>query len=122
MHETGPDEFDRAGRFARGRFPPRRYACPSCSAHAATRGLCLVCCGAVTEPLPRERRTVGTVADAPARLEELRAEARYHRQRYDLYRAKAYGMRPVNPVRLRELEHAAVAAEERLAHALDASR
>jgi hypothetical protein len=57
-----------------------------------------------------------------ARIEELRAEAHYHRQRYDLYRAKAYGMRPVSPTRMRELEHAAVEAEERLAHALGASR
>jgi hypothetical protein len=51
------------------------------------------------------------------RLEELRAEARFHRQRYDLYRARAYGLRPVNETRLRELERAAAGAEERLRHA-----
>ena len=41
-----------------------------------------------------------------ARVEELRAEARYHRERYDLYRAKTYGGRPTTMVRLRELERA----------------
>ncbi len=51
------------------------------------------------------------------RLEDLRAEARYQRQRYDLYRAKAYSLRPTTPARLRELERAWRAAEERLARA-----
>ena len=40
------------------------------------------------------------------RLEELRADARYHRQRLDLYRAKVYGPRPTSPARLKELERA----------------
>lgn len=53
-----------------------------------------------------------------AQLEVLRAEARYRRQRVDLYRAKAYGGRPTTPARLRELEQDARRAEERLAHAL----
>ena len=106
-----------SGRFARGRF-----ACPSCSAHAAHRGLCLVCCAATTEPLVVPGRIVAGMAGDEAHLEELRAQARFHRQRYDLYRARAYGLRPVNPARLRELERAAVAAEERLAHATGASR
>ena len=57
----------------------------------------------------------------PRDLEQLREEARYARQRYDLYRAKAYGMRPVRPERLRELERAADAAEERLRHACRSS-
>ena len=55
-----------------------------------------------------------TAAD---RLEELRAEARYRRERYDLYKARVYGSRPSSMARLRELERAAVAAEERLRHA-----
>ena len=38
------------------------------------------------------------------RLEDLRAEARYARERYDLYRAKMYGLRPTTITRLRELE------------------
>ncbi len=51
-------------------------------------------------------------------LERLRAEARYHRERLELYRAKAYGPRPTLPARLRELELAHQVAQERLAHAL----
>ncbi|HWV85115.1 MAG TPA: hypothetical protein VNZ62_06675 [Capillimicrobium sp.] len=51
------------------------------------------------------------------RLEELRAEARYRRDRYELYKARLHGPRPSSPARLRELERAARAAEERLRHA-----
>jgi hypothetical protein len=51
------------------------------------------------------------------RLELLRAEARYARERYDLYRQKVYSLRPTSPARLRELELASQAAEERLARA-----
>ncbi len=47
------------------------------------------------------------------RLDALRAEARYHRQRLDLYRAKMYAQRPATLTRLRELERIAQAAEER---------
>jgi hypothetical protein len=50
-------------------------------------------------------------------LEELSAEARYHRERRDLYRAKTYGPRPTSPVRLRELERACVLSEARLRRA-----
>lgn len=53
----------------------------------------------------------------PEEIDELRALARYHRQRYDLYRARAYWQRPTSPVRLRELERACHAAETRLAEA-----
>ena len=49
-----------------------------------------------------------------ARLDELRAQARYARQRYDLYKAKAYGQRLTSPARLRELERACVRAEDEL--------
>ena len=51
-------------------------------------------------------------------LERLRADARYHRERLELYRAKAYGSRPTSPTRLRELQRAHEGAAERLAHAL----
>jgi hypothetical protein len=51
------------------------------------------------------------------RLEELSAEARYHRERRDLYRAKAYGPRPTSPAKLRELERASVVSEARLRRA-----
>jgi predicted nucleic acid-binding Zn-ribbon protein len=46
-----------------------------------------------------------------ARLE---AEARYHRERLALYRARAYGSDTTTPRRLRELERVATQAEERL--------
>jgi hypothetical protein len=51
------------------------------------------------------------------RIEDLRAEARYCRERYDLYRAKVYGGRPTTMARLRELERAHQGAEARLRRA-----
>jgi hypothetical protein len=56
------------------------------------------------------------------RLEDLRAEARYARERYDLYRAKAYGPRPTRPGRLRELERIALGAAARLRRVEAATR
>ncbi len=53
-----------------------------------------------------------------ARLEDLRAAVSFHRERVDLYRARAYGGRPTSPARLRELERARDLADERLATAL----
>jgi hypothetical protein len=53
----------------------------------------------------------------PASIGDLLAEARYHRHRYDLYKAKVYGPRPTRMSRLRELERAADGAEERLRRA-----
>ena len=47
-------------------------------------------------------------------LEQLRAEARYQRERYDLYRARVYAGKPTSPARLRELQRASEAAEARL--------
>jgi hypothetical protein len=52
-----------------------------------------------------------------AALEQLTAEAHYHRQRYELYKAKAYSLRPTSDSRLRELERSYHAAEARLAAA-----
>jgi hypothetical protein len=49
-----------------------------------------------------------------AALEQLRAEARYRRERYDLYRARVYAGKPTSESRLRELQRASEAAEERL--------
>jgi hypothetical protein len=51
------------------------------------------------------------------RLEELRVEARYQRERRDLYRAKVYGSRATSGFRLRGLERACVLAEARLRRA-----
>ncbi|HET6870217.1 MAG TPA: hypothetical protein VFH80_30175 [Solirubrobacteraceae bacterium] len=50
-------------------------------------------------------------------IEQLAAEARYQRQRYDLYRAKMYGLRATSQTRLRELQRACDGAETRLAAA-----
>jgi len=49
-----------------------------------------------------------------APLEQLRAEARYRRERYDLYRARVYSGKPTSDARLRELQRASEAAEARL--------
>ncbi len=54
-------------------------------------------------------------------LEDVRDAARYHRERYDLYRAKAYGPRATSPARLRALQLACQTAEARL-QALKTSR
>lgn len=49
-----------------------------------------------------------------AHLDELRAQARYARQRYQLYKARDYSQRPTSPKRMRELEQASEGAEARL--------
>jgi hypothetical protein len=62
------------------------------------------------------------MAAGAERIEELEAEARYARQRADLYRAKTYGSRPTSPARMRELERVAEGAEERLRAARERDR
>ncbi len=47
-------------------------------------------------------------------IDDLRAQAEYSRQRFQLYKAKAYGQRPTSPVRMRELERTWEQAEARL--------
>jgi hypothetical protein len=54
---------------------------------------------------------------APADLDQLEAEERYHRDRLALYRARSYGSRPTSPARLRELGRIWEAAKARLTHA-----
>jgi len=44
----------------------------------------------------------------------LEVEARYHRERLALYRARVYNSRPTSLTRLRELERTSQAADERL--------
>ena len=60
-------------------------------------------------------------APAPAHdheLEQIEAEARYHRDRLDLYQARVQsGNAATSLGRLRELERTATAAADRLAHA-----
>jgi hypothetical protein len=50
----------------------------------------------------------------PADLGDIEAQARYHRDRLALYRARIHGSHPTSIVRLRELERAAAAADDRL--------
>lgn len=50
-------------------------------------------------------------------LPRLEAEATYARERYQLYKAKAYGLRPTSASRLRELERASQRADRRLRRA-----
>jgi hypothetical protein len=54
---------------------------------------------------------------SPDRLESLAAEARYHRERLALYRARAYGGSATSATRLRELERSSEFAEQRLRRA-----
>jgi hypothetical protein len=51
------------------------------------------------------------------RLDELREEARYRRERLELYRAKMYGGRTHNQSRLSEYERASEGASARLRRA-----
>lgn len=55
------------------------------------------------------------------RIEELQDEARYHRERYDLYKAKTYGPRLTSEARLADLERRHRGAEARLRQALRAN-
>jgi hypothetical protein len=48
------------------------------------------------------------------RIEELQAEARYHSERYQLYKAKTHGPSLTSEARLRELERRHCGAESRL--------
>jgi hypothetical protein len=56
------------------------------------------------------------------RLDQLRTEAAYHRQRLDLYRAKLYGGRAVNMERLKEFQRASDNAAARLKQAQAAAK
>jgi hypothetical protein len=51
------------------------------------------------------------------RLEQLHAEARYHRQRLDLYRARLYAGRALSGARLEEFQRVSDAAADRLEQA-----
>jgi hypothetical protein len=50
-------------------------------------------------------------------LPEIEAEARYHRDRLALYRARLLSAKPASTVHLRELQQASDAADERVRHA-----
>ncbi len=51
------------------------------------------------------------------RVDDLRAEARYRRERLALYRARSYGDRPTSAAKLRELERVSAQAADRLRRA-----
>lgn len=57
------------------------------------------------------------MSDREQRIADLRADARYARERYELYKAKVYGPRATSMTRLRELERISEAAAARLRHA-----
>ena len=50
-------------------------------------------------------------------LEDLRTQAKYAAERYQLYKAKAQGSRPTSSERLRELKRASEQAQERVSFA-----
>jgi hypothetical protein len=58
--------------------------------------------------------TPGPSKGLSSRLVELEAHARHARERYRLYRAKAYGPRLTSAGRLRELERESKLADSRL--------
>jgi hypothetical protein len=61
-----------------------------------------------------------TIQGGADRLAEMRMDADHARRRLQLYRARAYGLKPVSAVRMRELEREAEAAASRLRAAEDA--
>ena len=67
-------------------------------------------------------RWLGASAMASPDMRDLLADARYHRERFELYKAKLYGPRLTSPTRLRELERASRSAEARLRQAQSRAR
>ena len=64
------------------------------------------------------RSLLGSPPPHDHELEQIEAEARYSRDRFDLYRARVQsGNAATSLGRLRELERTATAAADRLAHA-----
>jgi hypothetical protein len=55
-----------------------------------------------------------TTPPPKANLDDLRVQAQYARERYQLYKAKSLGQRPTSPQRLHELQRTYEQAEERL--------
>jgi hypothetical protein len=68
------------------------------------------------------QRRRGAQTTALDEREALRQEARYHRERLELYRAKTYGGQALSEAKLRELRRAADAAAARLERAEEAER
>ena len=64
-------------------------------------------------PVKTVRHAPPAASPAPADLGDIEAQARYHRDRLALYRARMQGSHPTSMVRLGELELTATAAAER---------
>ena len=75
-------------------------------------------------PVPTARSRPAKPAPPDQRIEQLAAEAQYHRERFELHRARVISGSPTATTlgRLRELERIATGTEERLAHARRAQR
>lgn len=67
---------------------------------------------APVQPPPRAAKP--TPVAAPPDFSDLEAQARYHRDRLGLYRARMHGAHETSVERLRELERTSAAADERL--------
>jgi hypothetical protein len=71
-----------------------------------------------TAPTPSPPAPRAAAARTPdrldPRLETLEAEARHHRSRLALYRARIYAGKPTSMTRLRELERTSAGADARL--------
>jgi hypothetical protein len=82
--------------------------------------------GAAAEPaaVTRARPRPSRLAPPDPHIEQLAAEAQYHRERFELHRARVLSGSPRATTlgRLRELERTATAAQERLAHARSEER
>ncbi|MGB9183049.1 MAG: hypothetical protein WCB67_03215 [Solirubrobacteraceae bacterium] len=63
------------------------------------------------QPIPGQARSDRSRRASARRLNELEVQARFARQRYDLYKARSYGERPTSPARLRELERECARAD-----------
>jgi hypothetical protein len=72
---------------------------------------------AASRPNRKDTRGGQDVMSDSGRIAQLRVEARYARERYDLYRAKMYGLRPTTITRFRELERMHQGADARLCRA-----
>jgi hypothetical protein len=85
----------------------------------SSRRFGLVIAGAALMPAPKRAARLQIASSrlelmSTRRLDDLRVQAQHARQRYDLYKAKAYGQRPTSPARMRELGQASEQAEARL--------
>ena len=66
---------------------------------------------------PATPRPIARAALPAPDLQELEAQARYHRDRLALYRARVLSAKPTSAARLRELQRISTAADARLRHA-----